>query len=128
MKISIPVGAGELIDKITILTIKSERIADEAKLVNIRHELSRLVEVRDQALGSYSELPKLQAALQTINETLWVIEDDIRDCERADDFGPKFIELARAVYVTNDRRAKAKRAVDEYVGSPIVEEKSYAEY
>jgi hypothetical protein len=128
MKISIPVGAGELIDKITILTIKSERITDEAKLVNIRHELALLVEVRDQALGSFSELPQLQAALQTINEALWKIEDDIRDRERADDFGPKFIELARAVYVTNDRRAKAKRSVDEHVGSPIVEEKSYAEY
>ncbi len=128
MKISIPVGAGELIDKITILTIKSERITDEAKLVNIRHELALLVKVRDQALGSFSELPQLQAALQTINEALWEIEDDIRDRERADDFGPKFIELARAVYVTNDRRAKAKRSVDEHVGSPIVEEKSYAEY
>ena len=128
MKISIPVGAGELIDKITILTIKSERITDEAKLVNIRHELALLVEVRDQALGSFSELPQLQAALQTINEALWEIEDDIRDRERAGDFGPKFIELARAVYVTNDRRAKAKRSVDEHVGSPIVEEKSYAEY
>jgi len=128
MKISIPVGAGELIDKITILTIKSERIADQEKLANIRHELALLLEVRDHSLGAFAELPQLQQALQTINETLWEIEDDIRDCERANDFGAKFIKLARAVYVTNDRRAKAKRAVDEHVGSPIVEEKSYADY
>ena len=128
MKITIPVGAGELIDKITILSIKSERISDEAKLVNIRHELGLLVEVRDNALSAFPDVAKLQADLTSINEALWEIEDDIRDCERAGDFGPKFIELARAVYVTNDRRAKAKRAVDEHVGSPIVEEKSYAEY
>ncbi len=128
MKISIPVGAGELIDKITILTIKSERIADQEKLANIRHELALLLEVRHHALGAFAELPQLQQALQTINEALWEIEDDIRDCERANDFGAKFIKLARAVYVTNDRRAKAKRAVDEHVGSPIVEEKSYADY
>ena len=128
MKITIPVGAGELIDKITILSIKSERISDEAKLVNIRHELGLLVEVRDNALSAFPDVAKLQADLKSINEALWEIEDDIRDCERAGDFGPKFIELARAVYVTNDRRAKAKRAVDEHVGSPIVEEKSYAEY
>lgn len=128
MKITIPVGAGELIDKITILSIKSERITDEAKLVNIRHELGLLVEVRDNALSEFPDIATLQADLKSINEALWEIEDDIRDCERAGDFGPKFIELARAVYVTNDRRAKAKRAVDEHVGSPIVEEKSYAEY
>jgi len=128
MKIFIPVGAGELIDKITILTIKSERITDEVKLTNIRHELGLLVNVRDEAIGAFAEIPKLQTDLKSVNEELWDIEDDIRDCERANDFGPKFIELARAVYVTNDRRAKAKRAIDEHVGSPIVEEKSYAEY
>ena len=70
----------------------------------------------------------LQAQLQQINEALWEIEDDIRDCERQQDFSETFIKLARAVYVTNDRRANAKRAIDELVGSPIVEEKSYAEY
>ena len=128
MKITIPVGAGELVDKITILTIKSERIADETKLINVRHELSSLTLVQAEALGYWTELPKLRAKLQKINETLWDIEDEIRDCERNKDFGPRFVELARAVYVTNDQRAKAKRDIDELVGSPIVEEKSYAEY
>lgn len=128
MKITVPVGAGELVDKITILTIKSERISDETKLINIRHELSLLTLAQAEALGHWTELPPLRDQLKSINETLWEIEDDIRECERAKDFGSRFVELARAVYVTNDRRARAKRAIDELVGSPIMEEKSYAEY
>lgn len=128
MKITIPVGAGELVDKITILTIKSERISDETKLINVRHELSLLTLVQAEALGYWSEVPTLRDDLKRINEALWDIEDEIRECERRQDFGPRFVELARAVYVTNDRRAKAKRAIDELVGSPIMEEKSYAEY
>ena len=128
MKITIPVGAGELVDKITILTIKSQRIKDDAKLINIRHELALLDAVKNEALGAVEGVPALQAQLQEINEALWEIEDDIRDCERQQDFSVTIIKLARAVYVSNDRRANAKRAIDELVGSPIVEEKSYAEY
>ena len=128
MKITIPVGAGELIDKITILSIKSERISDEAKLVNIRHELGLLVEVRDNALSAFPDVAKLQADLKSINEALWEIEDDIRDKERVREFDERFIELARSVYVTNDQRAEAKKELNTYLGSAIVEEKSYQDY
>ncbi len=125
--IEVPVAWGELVDKITILEIKSERIADPAKLANVRAELHLLRE----RLGSVEADPavsRLHAALRQVNETLWRIEDDIRDCERDGDFGAKFVELARSVYRTNDRRAELKREINLALGSAILEEKSYKPY
>jgi len=123
-----PVSWGELIDKITILEIKNERLTDEAKRINVRRELAELETVRERYFPAHAGLAVLAAELKAINEDLWVIEDDIRNCERAKDFGPRFIELARAVYVTNDRRAMGKRKVNDLLGSALVEEKSYAPY
>jgi len=122
------VAPGELIDKITILRIKSDRITDAAKVKNVRIELDILNATRADSVPDSDELTRLDAALQSVNEELWVIEDDIRDCERDGDFGQKFIDLARAVYVTNDKRAALKKDINLLLGSHIVEEKSYAEY
>lgn len=126
--LQVEVSAGELIDKITILEIKAERIADPDKVANVQRELRSLVAARSAALPSSRELDELTAELRGINERLWEIEDDIRDCERKSDFGERFIELARAVYRTNDRRAAAKRGINELLGSELVEEKDYADY
>ncbi|MBV6631407.1 MAG: hypothetical protein KI792_00090 [Alphaproteobacteria bacterium] len=124
----VPVSIGEVIDKITILEIKEERITDAAKVENIRLELSMLRETIASEIGDDAELPQLHAKLKGINEELWVIEDDIRDKERAKTFDDEFVRLARAVYVTNDRRAAVKREINEHFGSTLVEEKSYAAY
>ncbi len=126
--VSIEVAPGELIDKITILQIKDQRIDDPSKLANVRAELATLVAARDQAIDSSAALDELTAALKQVNEALWEIEDEIRVCERGQDFGPRFIELARAVYHRNDRRAAIKRQINELLGSRLIEEKSYASY
>ena len=126
--LQVEVSAGELVDKITILEIKAERIADPVKLANVHRELRSLTATRREALPSSQELDELTAELRRINERLWEIEDDIRDCERESDFGERFIELARAVYRANDRRAGAKRSINELLGSELVEEKDYADY
>ena len=126
--VEIPVSAGELVDKITILEIKAERITDAAKNANVRRELAALDAVLAPLMREQPALAELKTALREINEALWRIEDDIRDCERRKDFGARFIELARAVYRTNDRRAAAKREIDTLVGSELVEEKSYTTY
>jgi hypothetical protein len=126
--ILIEVGPGELIDKITILAIKSERMSDEGKLKNVRHELGVLDAARRAHIPSSAELTKLEAGLKSVNETLWVIEDDIRQCEADKDFGPKFVELARAVYKQNDKRAALKKDINLLTGSSIIEEKSYTEF
>ncbi len=126
--ITVEIAPGELIDKITILEIKLERIKDAAKLANVRHEWDVLTAARDAHTEPTDALAALTAELKKINEMLWEIEDDIRDCERARDFGEKFIELARAVYRTNDERARVKREINELLGSALVEEKSYAAY
>jgi Family of unknown function (DUF6165) len=123
-----PVSYGELIDKITILEIKSERIADEKKLVNVRHELKLLEQTWSESVGARHDISHERAELKRINEALWEIEDEIRLKEADADFGPRFIELARAVYVTNDERAAVKRRINDLLGSEIVEEKSYADY
>jgi len=127
-EILIPISPGELLDKITILQIKSERIADPAKVANVRTELEMLDAVWRQAVGDDDMINALTAELKTINEALWKIEDDIRDEERNKRFGERFIELARAVYVTNDERANAKKKVNLHLNSSIVEEKSYQDY
>jgi hypothetical protein len=126
--ILVEVAPGELIDKITILQIKTERIDNADKVKNVRIELEVLETARDNVIPSSAELDRLTAELKSVNEALWVIEDDIRDCERDKDFGPKFVELARSVYRSNDRRAAAKREINELLGSKIIEEKSYADY
>ncbi len=126
--ITVEIAPGELIDKITILEIKSERITDAAKLENVRIELATLAKARDAAVAASAELTDLTGQLKSINEQLWEIEDDIRDCERAKDFGAKFIELARSVYKCNDKRAALKRDINTLLGSHLVEEKSYSDY
>jgi hypothetical protein len=126
--IRVEVSAGELLDKITILRIKSARITDAGKLLNIREELSSLELTRAESLGDSPELAELVRQLQTVNETLWQIEDDIRVCERNGDFGATFVALARSVYHHNDLRSLLKRRINELLGSRIVEEKDYAVY
>lgn len=127
-QILVEIGSGELIDKITILQIKSERMSDAAKLANVRLELTELSAARDANLPASDELEALSARLKGINEALWVIEDDIRACEAEKDFGEKFIALARAVYVTNDQRAAVKKQINLLTGAKIIEEKSYTEF
>src|SRR5437764_14294486 len=109
----IEVSAGELIDKLTILQIKSERITDEAKLHNVRVELAELEAVRREMVPAPAELAALTAALRAVNEKLWQIEDGVRQCERVQDFGPRFVELARSVYRENDRRSALQRAMND---------------
>ena len=128
LAVKVEISPGELIDKITILRIKSERIGDEAKLKNVRTELDILQKTQAEEVPQSDEMVRLEEALKTVNEALWEIEDDIRDCERKGDFGAEFIRLARAVYVTNDKRAALKKEINLLLGSTIVEEKSYAEY
>ena len=98
------------------------------KLTNVRHELDLLKRIRAKNLSESADLAALEAELKDANETLWQIEDDIRDCERAKDFGPRFVELARSVYRTNDRRARLKREIGELFGAGLVEEKSYSDH
>jgi hypothetical protein len=126
--LSIPVAVSELIDKISILQIKSERIADPEKLCNVKRELTMLTEARDRAVAASTALNQLTNELKSINEALWDIEDQIRVHERNQDFGLRFIELARSVYHQNDRRAAVKRCINELVGSALIEEKSYESY
>ncbi|MFL1484828.1 MULTISPECIES: DUF6165 family protein [unclassified Marinobacter] len=126
--IKVPVSFGEVLDKITILEIKSERIQDEAKVRNVRLELDELTATWNEAVPDQSAIADLRAQLKSVNEQLWEIEDDIRDQEAAQDFGDRFIELARAVYVTNDKRAAIKKDVNLALGSRFVEEKSYQDY
>jgi Family of unknown function (DUF6165) len=124
-RVMIETSPGDLIDRITILEIKSARISDPDKLRNVRAELDALRVTRDRAIVASEELATLTAELCSVNEAIWNVEDEIRHCERAGDFGPGFIELARSVYKNNDRRAALKRAINERLGSSIVEEKSY---
>jgi hypothetical protein len=126
MMLQVPVSVGELVDKITILNIKSKMITDAAKLANIRREREALLAVCKQ--HGVDPGDKETQDLERINLALWKIEDDIRDKEKAKTFDKEFIELARAVYVTNDQRFKAKAVLNEKYGSTFREEKSYKEY
>ncbi len=122
------IGVGELIDKITILEIKSDRINDPEKLKNVVYELSILTATRDKHLERDDKLGELTEQLKMINATLWDIEDEIRACEAKKEFGQIFIELARSVYLTNDKRAALKKEINVLMGANIVEEKSYTEF
>ena len=127
-EISVPVSFGELLDKIAILEIMSERIADAAKLVNIRRELDALNRTWSMHPAAAVDITAMRAALKAVNERLWVIEDDIRLQEKAQDFGAEFVRLARSVYFENDERARIKRDINLELGSAYVEEKSYENY
>ncbi len=124
----IPVSVGELLDKISILEIKRQRIQDRSKLANVERELNLLEEIRTKEVAESLPLSRLTDKLRNANEQLWEIEDQIRLREAAKDFGEEFIELARSVYRTNDKRASLKRQINELLGSTVVEEKSYADY
>ena len=126
--IQVPVSPGEVLDKITILEIKSERMGDPEKVANVQAELSLLQKTWDAAIKDTDVIRDLHAQLKEINEALWEIEDDIRDKERVKEFDERFIELARAVYFTNDRRSKVKKELNLHLGSEIIEEKSYQDY
>ncbi len=127
-QIVIAVSAGELIDKITILQIKAEQFRDAEKLAHVQRELQTLQAAWNQAIGPTPELLEVTNQLASINRELWWIEDAIRLCEQKKDFGSQFIELARSVYRTNDRRSALKRQINQLVGSSLVEEKSYTPY
>ena len=127
-EITVPVSPGELLDKITILRIKSRRMTDAPKLENVRAELKALEDLWRNSRYGHAEIAADIDALQAVNERLWAIEDDIREQERRKDFGSEFVRLARAVYVENDARAAIKRRINMTLGSSIVEEKSYASY
>ena len=127
-EIKVPVSPGELLDKITILRIKSARMTDPKKLANVRRELEALEGTWASSPYAAVDIESELSALLQVNERLWTIEDDIRDKERAGAFDADFIRLARAVYIENDERAAIKKRVNLKLGSTLVEEKSYAQY
>jgi len=124
----IEVSPGELIDKLTILEIKLKNIHDTAKLANIQREYQALSAVCAAEIDDTPEIRRLRASLKAINERLWVVEDEIRNCERDKDFDARFIALARDIYQRNDQRTAVKRALSELLNSTLVEEKCYAAY
>ena len=126
--ITTPISHGELLDKITILEIKAAHIGDPAKLANVRTELDLLNATWASHPASHADISGERAQLLAVNQALWDIEDDIRMKEKAKAFDAQFIELARSVYFRNDERAAVKRAINEKLGSTLVEEKSYQDY
>jgi hypothetical protein len=128
MKIKTQISVGELLDKISILKIKSKKIKDQEKLSNIKIELSSLLEIVDENLGSYKESSLRLNDLVKVNSLLWDIEDDIREKERKGQFDEEFVKLARSVYYTNDKRFEIKNLINKESGSEFKEEKSYEEY
>ena len=127
-EILVPVSFGELLDKIAILQIKSERMSDAAKLANVRNELNALETTWAAHPAAAQDIAGLRADLKAVNERLWVIEDDIRVKEKAQAFDDEFIRLAREVYFENDTRARVKKDINLALGSAYVEEKSYQDY
>jgi len=124
--VKIEISPGELFDKLTILEIKLERIAEPAKRLHLEREYKELCRARAEV--AEGEVAPLLAELKQVNATLWRIEDELRGHERRQDFGPAFVELARSVYFNNDRRVAIKRAINQRLGSSLVEEKSYTAY
>ena len=127
-KILVEISAGELIDKITILEIKESRITDPGKLVNIRFELAELRHTHANTIPMSSKVAEITADLTDVNAALWDIEDAVRNCERNRDFDSSFVDLARSVYRTNDKRSTLKRRQNELLGSQVLEQKSYQKY
>jgi len=130
MLIHAPISLGELVDKITILEIKAQNITDASRLGNVRNELDALNHLLTQLFGASQrdELAPLKTTLREVNEELWRIEDDIRDCERKQQFDDTFTQLARSVYFRNDWRAAVKKEINLRFGSELIEEKSYRDY
>jgi regulator of replication initiation timing len=128
MNPSVLVSWGELIDKVTILEIKQERLTSEAALANVRHELAQLSGLAQQAASLHPEIARLKSELKHVNETLWQIEDEVRDKEAAKSFDAEFIRLARAVYHNNDARGRLKQEINILLKSSITEEKQYSRY
>ena len=126
--ILVPISPGELLDKITILRIKSARMSDAAKLANVRHELRLLEQTWRSALPAGADLASEGRELEAVNARLWDVEDQLRELEAAQRFDARFIELARAVYISNDERAAIKKRINTRLGSALVEEKSYQPY
>ena len=126
--ILVPVSPGELLDKITILRIKSSLMSDAAKVANVRRELALLEQVWKREVKGGVDLAADEKALEAVNRKLWDVEDQIRDHEAAKRFDATFIELARAVYVSNDERAAIKKRINLALGSALIEEKSYTPY
>ena len=128
MNPSVPVSWGELLDKITILEIKAAHLTSESALANVRHELAALAPFAEKAHGINPDIARLKAELKQVNETLWKIEDDIREKEAAKSFDADFIRLARAVYHTNDARGRLKQQINALLKSGLTEEKQYSRY
>ena len=128
MQLQVPVSVGEVLDKITILQIKLAHISDAAKRVNIQNELDALLPLVAGDAFVTDQMQGLMAELKAVNEALWDIEDDIREKEAVKTFDAEFIRLARAVYVTNDKRAEIKKQINLATGSALIEEKSYESY
>lgn len=128
MSLHVQTSPGEFLDKLTILEIKSERIQDPAKLANVRRELDLFRTLWRESPLSARDVSAVVERLKQVNEALWEIEDRIRDKEAARVFDNEFIELARSVYITNDRRASLKRELNLALGSDLIEEKSYRAY
>ena len=128
MQLQVPVSVGEVLDKITILQIKLAHISDSAKRANVQNELDALLPLVAGDAFTTNQMQGLVAELKAVNEALWDIEDDIREKEAAKSFDAEFIKLARAVYVTNDKRAEIKKQINLATGSTLVEEKSYESY
>ena len=127
-QINVPISPGELVDKITILEIKKEFIVDSNKLKNINYEYNLLMKIYNHDVSKTDGVDVLKTKLKNINLSLWKIEDDIRDCERDKIFDNTFVELARSVYFTNDKRSKVKLEINLLLNSSLVEEKSYKDY
>ena len=126
--IPVPISPGELLDKISILEIKSERIDEPRKRANVEREFDLLTGLWHSESAETADITQMRVALKALNEKVWDIENEIRDCDRKGDFGDSFVELARSVYKTNDQRAALKRRINEALGSTILEEKSYRQY
>jgi Flp pilus assembly protein TadD len=126
--VRIEVPLGDLVDRITILEIKAERMTDPLRLANVRAELASLADVRQRLVLPSEHIDRLTAELRAVNEMIWDTEDAVRACEAASDFGPRFIDLARSVYHNNDRRAALMRAISEALGSRLMEEKAHPDY
>lgn len=127
-EILVPVSFGELLDKISILQIKSERMADPAKVANVRKEIEALSAIWLEHPAAQTGIVELRQQLKAVNERLWEIEDAVRDCEQRQTFDAEFVRLARSVYIENDDRARIKKAINQALGSTYIEEKSYQDY